>query len=113
MSGKATRHDSGRQAGVGQGAFDGTSTAVALNEPGTLAARTLTFPTPKYLFVVYDLAAGAAGQTIKSRVTAVDVAAGDTGASGLALDSHELLIAAAPADGCIGLGSPRTSATRP
>ncbi len=84
---------------IGQNAFDGTPTAVALDEPGTLAARTQVSGTPKYVFAVYDLGGAAAGETVKSRVREVALAAPDTGAGGLALDSNELLIAAAVANG--------------
>ncbi|MBI3185630.1 MAG: CxxxxCH/CxxCH domain-containing protein [Myxococcales bacterium] len=77
---------------IGQVAsWDGTSTQVSLNL-GTVGDRTVTNPTPKYIFIVYDLPAGAVTKTIQSQVTAVGVASPDTGATGLDFRSTGLTV---------------------
>jgi hypothetical protein len=83
---------------IGSAAFGSDPTQVNLTL-GTLGDRTVANGTPKYLWVVYDLAGGAtAGDTIQSRVTIVAAAGPDTGATGLALDSNLLTIVAASQD---------------
>ncbi|MBI5664913.1 MAG: right-handed parallel beta-helix repeat-containing protein [Nitrospirae bacterium] len=76
---------------IGQTAsWNGASTAVTI-DLGTAADRTVTFGTSKYVFIVYDLSATiAAGDTLKSRVTAVGAASPDNGVSGLTYDSNQL-----------------------
>lgn len=72
--------------------WDGTSTAVALNQ-GTAADRTVTHLDPKWVFVVYNIAGAAAtGATLQARVTALGVAGGDNGVSGLTYDSFTVSI---------------------
>jgi hypothetical protein len=61
--------------------WDGTSANVTLNQ-GTVGDRTVTAGTPKFVFVVYDIDTGAAGNSIQSQVTAVGVQAPDNGHSG-------------------------------
>jgi hypothetical protein len=84
---------------IGSAAFGTDPVTVSLTL-GTAADRTVTNGTPKYVFVVYDLNAGATvGATIQSRVTDVAVAGPDNGVSSLAYDSNLLTIQAASANG--------------
>jgi len=78
---------------IGQTSFGGTSTAVTLDQ-GTVADRTVTNGTTKYIFIVYDINSGAAGKTIRSRVTGVGVESPDNGDSGFGYDSNLLTIQA-------------------
>jgi predicted CxxxxCH...CXXCH cytochrome family protein len=74
--------------------WSGSSTAFDLTAiGGTASARTLTGTTPKYLYVVYDMAQGQANQTVSSHVTAVGVAYPNTGATGLNFASNTLTLA--------------------
>ena len=83
---------------VGSATFNTNPVTVTL-DGGTAADRTVTNPSPKYLWVVYDLAGGAvAGRTIQSRVTDVEVAGPDTPVAGLAFDSNLLTIIGAVAN---------------
>ena len=64
---------------------------------GTVADRTITNPSPKYIWVVYDLAGGAvAGRTIQSRIIDLIVAAPDTELLGQAFDSNLLTLLTVP-----------------
>jgi hypothetical protein len=56
--------------------WDGSATTIGTF---TDAAREVQFGTPKYIYIVYDVPAGQAGNTVQSNVTAVDVDAPDTG----------------------------------
>jgi hypothetical protein len=76
---------------IGQTSFDGTMTAVTLDQ-GTVADRTVTNGTSKYIFIVYDINSGAAGKTIRSRVTEVGVESPDTGDSGFGYNSNLLTV---------------------
>ena len=62
--------------------WDGALTNVSLNQ-GTAVDRTVTNGVPKFVFVVYDINTGAAGKTIQSQITVVDVQAPDNGHPGL------------------------------
>jgi hypothetical protein len=79
--------------------WNGASTSVPLTQ-GTAADRTVTAGTPKFIFVVYDINTGAAGQTIQSQVTIVDVQSPDNGHSGFDFRSADpaLTIQEASAD---------------
>ncbi|MBI4849133.1 MAG: Ig-like domain-containing protein [Nitrospirae bacterium] len=61
------------------GVWNGAATVITLNG-GTAADRTVSTGTPKFIYIVYDLAAGQTANTIQSSVTGVGVAAPDTGA---------------------------------
>jgi len=78
---------------IGQTYFDGTSKAVTLDQ-GTVADRTVTNGTPKYIFIVYDINSGAAGKTMQSRVTGVSVQSPDNGVTGFIYNSNLLTIQA-------------------
>jgi hypothetical protein len=79
--------------------WNGAQTNVSLNQ-GTAADRTVTAGTPKFVFVAYDINTGAAGKTIQSQVTVVDVQSPDNGHSGLDFRSADppLTIVEATAD---------------
>jgi len=68
------------------GAWNGNATVVTLNG-GTVADRTVTTGTPKFIYIVYDLTAGQTGNTIQSNVTAAGVASPDTGAGNVGTSS--------------------------
>ncbi len=74
---------------IGQAAsWNGASTAVSI-DLGTVADRTVTNGTSKYVFIVYDLSSGiTVNDTLNSRVTAVGVASPDNGVTGLTYDSN-------------------------
>jgi len=78
-----------------QASFTGGSTVISLTA-GTTANRTVTNPASKYLYIVYDMASGQAGNTVQSHVTAVSVASPDTGASGLNYSSTLFTLTAGP-----------------
>ena len=80
---------------IGQSSFDGTSTAVNLDK-GTVADRTVTNGTSKYIFIVYDINSGAEGKTILSWVTGVGVESPD---DGVALDYGSNLLTVQEAGG--------------
>jgi hypothetical protein len=73
---------------------------------GTVADRTITNPSPKYLWVVYDLAGAAvAGRTIQSRIIDLIVAAPDTDLLGQAFDSNLLTLITATQNDTVVAGS--------
>jgi len=76
---------------IGQTFFDGTSTAVPLDQ-GTAADRTVTNGTSKYIFIVYDINSEAGGKTIRSMVTAVGVESPDNGSTGFVYNANLLTI---------------------
>jgi hypothetical protein len=85
---------------VGSATFNTDPVTITL-DGGTVADRTVTNPSPKYLWVIYDLAGGAAaaGRTIQSRVTTIAVVAPDQGLTTQTLDSNLLTIITAPQNG--------------
>ncbi len=78
---------------IGESAsWNGASTAVSTNL-GTVADRTVTYGTSKYVFIVYDLSSSiASGDTLNSRVTAIGVTSPDNGVTGLTYDSNQLTV---------------------
>ena len=69
--------------------WSGLSTPIDLTAiAGTAAARGITAATPKYLYVVVDMAPGQATKTVTTRVTAVGVVSPNIGASALDLRSN-------------------------
>jgi len=66
---------------VTQAGFTGSSTPISLTALSA-AIRTVTNGTSKYIWITYDLAASAAGKSIRSSVTAIAVDLPDTGATG-------------------------------
>ncbi|RII25647.1 MAG: hypothetical protein CXR31_13845 [Geobacter sp.] len=75
----------------GKARWDGTSTTFLLSG-GSDTDRTITNGTPKYLYVVYDMAYGQTGKTALSRVTAVNVVTPDTNVTGLTLTSNTITL---------------------
>jgi predicted CxxxxCH...CXXCH cytochrome family protein len=75
----------------GKARWDGTTNTFLLSG-GSDTDRTITNGTPKYLYVVYDMAYGQTGKTALSRVTAVNVVTPDTNATGLALSSNTITL---------------------
>ena len=98
--------------------FTAASTVITLSG-GTAADRTVTNGTgTKYIYIVYDMASGQAGNSVRSSVTAVGVASPDTGAGSVGL-SNLITLQAGPVDpstikdcsGCHG-NPPVDNATR-
>ncbi|MEB3323598.1 MAG: hypothetical protein VKI81_12305, partial [Synechococcaceae cyanobacterium] len=76
---------------IGQSSFDGTSTAVNLDQ-GTVADRTVTNGTSKYIFIVYDITEAAEGKTLQSSVTQVNALFPDYGVIGLSYESNAVSV---------------------
>ncbi|RJR20529.1 MAG: hypothetical protein C4581_03240, partial [Nitrospiraceae bacterium] len=68
------------------GAWNGNATVVTLNG-GTVSDRTVTTGTPKFIYIVYDLAAGQTGNTIQTSITGIGVAAPDISAGNVGTSS--------------------------
>ncbi|RJQ47980.1 MAG: hypothetical protein C4538_04500, partial [Nitrospiraceae bacterium] len=64
------------------GAWDGTHKTLTLNG-GAASDRTVTNGISKYIYIVYDIASGQAGYTIKSVVSSVTVDSPDLGAANI------------------------------
>ncbi|MFC1837615.1 hypothetical protein ACFLYW_02920 [Thermodesulfobacteriota bacterium] len=77
---------------IGQVAsWDGSKTTVYLDQE-TVADRTVTNPTSKYIFIIYDITEAAEGQTLQARVSEVRVLSPDTGVTGLEYDSDTVTV---------------------
>ncbi|RJR20796.1 MAG: hypothetical protein C4581_02950, partial [Nitrospiraceae bacterium] len=83
------------------GVWNGSTTTISLNG-GTQGDRTVSNGTPKYIYIVYDIAGGQAWNTVKSRVTALSVAAPDIGAASIG-SSNTLTIANCVPTGTISI----------
>ena len=77
-----------------QASFTGASTVIPLTG-GTGADRTVTTAN-KFLYIVYDMQSGQSPNTVQSRITAVGVAAPDTGATGLTFASNSFALSSGP-----------------
>jgi predicted CxxxxCH...CXXCH cytochrome family protein len=74
--------------------WTGTPTSITLNQ-GTAGDRTVANGTPKYIYIVYDLPAGAT-QTVQSSITSVGVVSPDAGQTGLTLNSNAITLSSDP-----------------
>ncbi|MBI4827084.1 MAG: CxxxxCH/CxxCH domain-containing protein [Nitrospirae bacterium] len=94
--------------------WTGAPTTITLNQ-GTAGDRTVTNATPRYIYIVYDLPAGAT-QTVQSSITSVGAVSPDAGQTGLTLNSNAITLSADPSSitscaGCHGYGATLTDGT--
>lgn len=94
--------------------WTGAPTTITLNQ-GTAGDRTVTNATPRYIYIVYDLPAGAT-QTVQSSITSVGAVSPDAGQTGLTLNSNAITLSADPSTitscaGCHGYGATLTDGT--
>ncbi len=85
--------------------WTGTPTTITLNQ-GTAGDRTVTNATARYIYIVYDMPAGAT-QTVQSSVTSLGVVSPDAGQTGLTLNSTAITLSSDPSkitscSGCHG-----------